>query len=187
MLLLAANLSAKPVLNLLTGPYQPHHANAFRWQHWLPTAALLVLTVVWQYGIVLNRYWDSEKQLQNLEAANKALFQQTFPHLKRIVNIKTQAEQELIALRKQNHGGGGFLRLLYPSGEWLAQHPDVQLQAVEFADKVLGLKLTATDTASIEAFKQSLHDAHGLAVQRLSADPDSNGITAHIDISEGKP
>jgi general secretion pathway protein L len=187
LLWLAANLPPKPLLNLLTGHYQPRHARSFRWHHGLPTAAFLLLTVLWQYGTVLNRYWDTEKQLQNLEADNKALFQQTFPNLKRIVNIKTQAEQELIALRKHNAGGSGFLRLLYPSGEWLAQHPEVQLQAVEFSNAVLGLKLTASDSAPIEAFKQSLHDAHGLVVQIVSADPDNNGITARIDIREDKP
>lgn len=187
LVMLAANLPEKPALNLLAGQYRPNNTAQLRWRHWLPAATLLLLAVGLQYGIVLNHYWQSESELQALETTNKDLFKQTFPHLKRIVNIKTQAEQEMIALRKQGHNGGSvFLRLLHQTGEVLSQHPDLQLQALEFANNTLTLQLTSSDVGQVDQFKQSLQDTHGLGVKMLSADPDENGVTARIDINEGR-
>ncbi|MDD2722727.1 MAG: type II secretion system protein GspL [Methylovulum sp.] len=188
LLMLAENLPNKPVLNLLTEHYRASNAHNFHWQHWLPAAALLLIAIGLQYGIVLNKYWQSEAELQTLETADKDLFKQTFPNLKRIVNIKTQAEQELIALRKQNHNGGSvFLRLFYQAGELLTQNPSLQLQAVEFANNTLNLQLTASDVAQLDQFKQSLQNTYGLGVKMLSAEPNETGVSARIEISGGKP
>lgn len=184
--LLATNLPGKPVLNLLTEQYRPNNSQGFHWQHWLPAAALLLIAVALQYGIVLNGYWQQEAELKKLETANTDLFKQTFPNLKRIVNIKTQAEQELIALRKQSHNGGSaFLRLFYQTGELLSQNPNLQLQAVEFANTTLNIQLTASDVAQLDQFKQNLQETHGLTVKMLSADPNETGVNARIEISGG--
>jgi general secretion pathway protein L len=184
--LLAANQPDKLVLNLLTGQYRPNNTQGLRWQHWLPAAALILIAVALQYGIVLNDYWRQEAELKSLETANTDLFKQTFPNLKRIVNIKTQAEQELIALRKQNHNGGSaFLRLFYQTGQLLAQNPSLQLQAVEFANTTLNIQLTASDVAQLDQFKQNLQETHGLTVKMLSADPNETGVNARIEISGG--
>jgi len=185
--LLAANLPGKPILNLLTEQYRLQNTQGIRWQHWLPAAALLLIAVALQYGIVLNDYWQREAELKKLETANTDLFKQTFPNLKRIVNIKTQAEQELIALRKQNRSGGSaFLRLFHQTGELIVQNPNLQLQAVEFANTTLNLQLTASDIAQLDQFKQNLQETHGLTVKMLSADPNETGVNARIEISEGK-
>lgn len=184
LLMLAANLPDKPILNLLSGPYSPTDASGLRWQYWLPACALLVLAVCLQYGVTLNHYWHGQKQLEALETANKDLFKQTFPEIKRIVNIKAQAEQGLQALRKQSHDTGSvYLRLFYQTGAALAQNPNLQMQAFDFSNNMLSLQLTAPDLADIEQFKQLMQNSHGLNVTIQSADKNAQGIFAHINIS----
>jgi general secretion pathway protein L len=184
--LLQANLPKPPRLNLLTEPYRPQQESR-RWQAWLPTAALLISAGAVQYGIVLNQYWQSEAQLAALESANLQTFKQAFPSIKRVVNIKTQAEQELIALRKNSHGGSAFLRLLYGGGEVLQQDPALQLQHLDFMNDILSLQLTGTDIAQLDGFSQQLQAKPELAVKIQSAETNAQGLSARLDLSEKKP
>jgi general secretion pathway protein L len=130
-------------------------------------------------------YRHSQSQLAELEAANQALFQQTFPNIKRIVNIKAQAEQELLALQKQGGGNSSlYLRLLYQSGENLAKDQALQVQALEFTNGILSLHLTGSSIAQIETFKQSMEKTPGIRVNIQSAETGDQGLSAHLDISE---
>lgn len=175
----------KNELNLLAGIYSPDRPGNIRWKTWLPAAILMLFASLIHYGTALTSYRHSQTQLAELESANRQLFKQTFPQIKRIVNIKAQAEQELLALRK-NRGNNGsiYLRLLYQSGQILSQDPLLQLHALEFMDGVLSLHLTGTGIAQIENFKQLMEKNPGVKVNIQSAETGNNGLSAHIDISE---
>jgi general secretion pathway protein L len=175
----------KNELNLLTDSYSPQEANQQNWKVWLPAAAMILLAVIIQYGDAIMAYRHSQSQLAELEAANQALFQQTFPNIKRIVNIKAQAEQELLALQKQGGGNSSlYLRLLYQSGENLAKDQALQVQALEFTNGILSLHLTGSSIAQIETFKQSMEKTPGIRVNIQSAETGDQGLSAHLDISE---
>ena len=183
--LLQANVTPKLPLNLLTEQYSPQQQGGKHWQAWLPAAAIALLAVLLQYGIVLNEYWQNTAQLAALEADNQQLFKQTFPELKRIVNIKTQAEQALLALRKNSSASkdNDYLRLLYASGEILTQDPALHLQALDFVNGVLSLQLTGNDIAQIDHFKQEMEKNNAVSVKIQAAETNANGLSAHLDIS----
>lgn len=175
----------KNALNLLSGSYSPNQPGNIRWKTWLPAATLMLVAVLMQYGSAINTYKHSQTQLAELESANRQLFKQTFPQIKRIVNIKAQAEQELLALRKQRGNKGSvYLRLLYRSGQILSQDALLQLQALDFANDVLSLHLTGAGIAQIENFKQLMEKNPGIKVNIQSAETGNNGLSAHLDISE---
>ncbi|MDO9104730.1 MAG: type II secretion system protein GspL [Methylovulum sp.] len=171
-------------LNLLTGVYNPEQPGTIRWQAWIPAATLLLLAVSLQFGMAFKAYRHSQVQLVELETANRQLFTHTFPHIKRIVNIKAQAEQELLGLRKHQGGNhSAFLRLLYQSGAIISQDSSLQLQALEFANGILSLHLTGSSIAQIEQFKQRMEQNQQVSVNIQSAETDNKGVSAHIDIS----
>jgi general secretion pathway protein L len=177
--------SKKNELNLLTDVYSPQTPGTQNWKAWIPAASLMLIAVLMQYGIALTSFWDSQKQLSDLEASNQQLFKQTFPQVNRIVNLKAQAEQELIARRKnQGHKGGVYLRLLYQSGEILSQDGSLQLQAIDFANGILSLHLTGTSVAQIENFKQLMEQHQNVKVKIQSTESGNTGLSAHLDISE---
>jgi general secretion pathway protein L len=175
----------KNELNLLTGVYSPQTPGTQDWKAWIPAASLMLIAVFIQYSIALTAFWDSQKQLADLETSNQQLFKKTFPQVKRIVNLKAQAEQELIALRKnQSHKGGVYLRLLYQSGEILSQDDALQIQAIDFANDVLNLHLAGTSVAQIENFKQLMEQNQNVKVKIQSTESSNTGLSAHLDISE---
>ncbi len=175
----------KNELNLLAGIYSPDQPGNIRWKTWLPAAILIVLAALIQYGAALTTYRHSQTQLAELENSNRELFRQAFPQIKRIVNIKAQAEQELLALHKhRGNNGSVYLRLLYQSGQVLGQDALLQLQALDFVGGVLSLHLTGTGIAQIENFKQLMEKNPGVKVSIQSAETGNNGLSAHVDISE---
>jgi len=175
----------KNELNLLSGIYSPRESGNIRWTAWIPAATLMLVALLLQYGGALSAYRHSQEQLAGLEAANRQLFSQTFPQVKRIVNMKAQAEQALLALRKhQGDGGGAYLRLLYQSGEILSRDTALQLQALDFSGGVLSLHLTGASVAQIEDFKHNMEKNHNVKVDIQSAETGNNGLSAHVGISE---
>ncbi|TAN64918.1 MAG: hypothetical protein EPN17_18245 [Methylobacter sp.] len=175
----------KNELNLLAGIYSPDQPGKVRWKTWLPAATLMLLAALMQYGAALTSYRHSQTQLAELENSNRQLFRQTFPQIKRIVNIKAQAEQELLVLRKHRGNNGSiYLRLLYQSAQILSQDALLQLQALDFVGGVLSLHLTGVGIAQIENFKQLMEKNPGVKVNIQSAETGNNGLSAHIDISE---
>lgn len=171
-------------LNLLSSPYSQNDKAQKNWQVWLPSIALILMAFVWQFGVALNNYWSYKDQLLALQTQNQQLFKQTFPNIKRLVNLKTQAEQEMLTLKKMaSPGGAEFLNLIYHSGEILKQTPLLQLQEINFTNDVLTIRLTATALAEIEQFKQQLENQNAMSVKIQTAEANDKGFWARLEIT----
>jgi general secretion pathway protein L len=170
-------------LNLLGGPYAPKPQGGGRWQQWLPALGITAIALAVQFGALLNQTWQQQAQLAVLESQTLDLFKQTFPDVKRIVNVKAQADQQLVELKKQgSHAGSSFMRLLYQCGASLKDNPALQLRKLSFVNSGLQLQLGATDLAQLEQFKQALQT--NLQVKIQSADSGANGVEAQLEIRE---
>lgn len=172
-------------LNLLSGRYARKNLDDWQWQKWLPALGIFLLAVFIQTGVLLNSYWAQKTELAALETKTLALFKQTFPDVKRIVNIKVQAEQQLADLKKQSFGNGSpFMQLLYGSGITLNANSGFQLQRLDFVNNVLQLQLTAQDINQLEQFKKQLESANSMSVKILSAESAQNTVEAHLEIGK---
>jgi general secretion pathway protein L len=172
-------------LNLLTGPYSLQSKADWQWQKWLPALVIVLLAALIQTGVLINDYWQQKTELAALEAKTLALFQQTFPEVKRVVNIKAQADQQLIELKKQGAGNGSrFMLLLYQTGEILSANPGFKLQQLDFVNDIMQLQLTAPDISQIEQFKQQLESGNELSVKVQSAEAGQNAVEAHLEIKQ---
>lgn len=181
--LYAQTYKSGTALNLLTEQYAPKAKGSNRWQQWLPALAMLLIAFAIQSGVLLNRYWQQQAEFQALEAQTLSLFKQTFPEVKRIVNAKAQADQQLAELKKNSGGtGSGFMRILYQTGELLKDQPGLHLQKLNFVNAVMQLQLNVSDIGSLEQFKQQLQNS--LQVKILSADNKENAVEAQLEIRE---
>lgn len=184
-LLQAEASSQTDELNLLSGRYSNKKAAEWQWQKWLPALAFMLLALLLQTGISLNDYWQKKTRLKDLETAALSEFQQAFPEVKRIVNMKAQAEQQLAQLKKQaSNGESPFMRLLYRTGEILAVNEGIVLQRIDFINGMLQLQLIAHDIGQIEQFTQALEKAQGLKVKIQSAEAGQNSVDAHVEVRE---
>lgn len=179
----AAQLGAEG--NLLAGVYQVDNSAGPQWRQWLPATAVVLLALVMQTGALLYRYLNEKDQLSQLEAQTEVLFRQTFPDIKRIVNIKAQAGQQLAELEKQSSNQGSrFMRMLFKVGETLNALPGFQLKQLEFVNDSLLLQLFAPDISQLEQFKQQLETARRLAVKVQSAEAGENSVEVHLEVRE---
>jgi general secretion pathway protein L len=171
--------------NLLSGSYGRKTTTDLQWKKWLPALVIFGLAAFIQTGIMLKSYWSQKTELAALETQTLALFKQSFPDVKRIVNIKVQAEQQLADLKKQQPGNGSrFIRLLYGTGQILSANSAFQLQQLDFTNDILQLQLTAPEMTQLEQFKQQLENSNELSVKILSAESAQNALEAHLEIRE---
>ena len=171
--------------NLLSGPYNRKTTTDFQWKKCLPALVIFALAAFIQTGVMLKSSWSQKTELATLETQTLALFKQSFPDVKRIVNIKVQAEQQLADLKKQQPGNGSrFMRLLYETGRILSANSAFQLQQLDFANDILKLQLTAPEMTQLEQFKQQLENSNELSVKILSAESTQNALEAHLEIRE---
>lgn len=181
--LFAEGLNTALELNLLSGPYAKQSKANTRWQQWLPAVAIIVLAVSIQTGSLLQQTWRQRAQLATLESQTLDLFKQTFPDIKRVVNVKAQADQQLIELKKHSsQSASTFMHLLYQSGEHLKDNSALQLKKLNFANGSLLMQLNAPDIGQLEQFKQQTVDSVQVKIQ--SADSGTNGVEAHLEIRE---
>lgn len=163
--LYASQWSSAQSMNLLSGDYAPKPRQAASLKAWWPAAAIWLLALMLQCAGQWQLLRQQQQQLQALQAGNEALFKQTFPDIKRLVNLKAQAEQELSQLQQHSQTRqSGFLALLYQTGPSL-QQPQLKLQRLQFADQRLQMRVLSTDKAGIEQVQTQLNQVDGLQVE----------------------
>ncbi|UOA10529.1 type II secretion system protein GspL [Methylobacter sp. S3L5C] len=171
--------------NLLTGVFGRKNTMDWHWQEWLPALGVILLAVLLQIGTLITGYWHQNTELAALETKTLELFKQTFPEIKRIVNINVQADQQVTELKKHSVGQGSqFMQLLYQTGEMLGTNPDFKLQQLDFINNLMQLQLIATDISQIEQLKQQLESKNALSVKVQSAEAGPNGVEAHLEIKQ---
>lgn len=183
--LYAGQWQAAVALNLLVGAYAPQIRRQNDLKPWLPAAALLLIALSVQLGGQWQMLVKQRRQLQTVEADTQALFKQTFPDIKRLVNVKVQADQQLAALQSQSiQQTAGFLPLLYRVGKLLKDQPQFKPQRLQFADGSLQLKLLAPDAAGVEQLKRQLLEQDGLQADIQGVVGVTDGVEADIAIQQ---
>ncbi len=171
--------------NLLTGSFGRQQGSEWELTKWVPAIGVIIFTVLLQTGFLVNNYWQQQSELAALEAQTLSLFKQTFPEVKRLVNIKVQADQELIELRKNNASSGSlFMRLLYQTGEVLNANLGYKLLKLNFINDQLQVQLTLPDNNQVEQIKQQLESSNRMLVKILSTESDKNGVEVLFEIKQ---
>lgn len=185
LLLESAGTKLTGELNLLTGDFEPKNTQPVKWKKWLPALAIILITALLQTGVLLNSYWQQKTELASLETKTLSLFKQTFPEIKRIVNIKVQADQQLIDLQKQSTGKGSpFMQLLYQTGQVLSVNPDFEIRQLDYINDSLQVQLNAPTISQVEQVKQQLESSKQLSVKIQAAEANQQGVEVHYEIKQ---
>jgi general secretion pathway protein L len=172
-------------LNLLTSDFAQKNTQRVQWKKWLPALAIICVTALLQTGLLLNSYWQQKTELASLETQTLSLFKQTFPEVKRIVNIKVQADQQLIDLRKQSTGSGSsFMSLLYQTGQVLNVNPGFEIRQLDYINDSLQVHLIAPTISQVEQVKQQLESSNQLSVKIQAAEANQKGVEVHYEIKQ---
>ena len=169
--------------NLLAGNFEIKNNAEWQGKKWLPALGLIVVAGLLQMGFLGYSYGQKKSELAVLEAQSQDLFKQTFPQIKRIVNIKVQAEQALIELSKNTSSKASpFMSLLYETGTVLNANVGYKLKQLDFINDLLQVQLTVPDIGQLEQIKQQLEDNPQLSVKIQSEEANKDGVEVHFEI-----
>ncbi|MDM8547590.1 type II secretion system protein GspL [Candidatus Venteria ishoeyi] len=173
-------------LNLIQTPYQQRDLLQALWKPWRLTAGLLVLWLALWLGLA----WQENQQLQQQKISLKqqinALYRETFPKARKIVNPKVQMERALNQLKQQNRKGKqdeGLLQLLLSSHIALLQTPKFYLKKLDYQKNTLHLDFELASLQDLESLKQKLKNA-GLQVSTQSASSQDHKAKVRLKIQK---
>ncbi len=173
-------------INLLQGPYATTPDYLYWFQPWRMTAMLLAAWLVLGTLTLVVEHLRLKHELRGLENTAETAFRAAFPQVTRIVDLRTQAQQQLTALKRAGGGGGGFLPLLHGSSQVLSRFQTVKVQEIQFRSGVLQLALLADNTEALDGLQQSFAQQPGLQLQVESANATGEGVQIRAAI-KGRP
>lgn len=178
-----------PELDLLQGDYSRREEWSRILRPWKATAALLLAGLLLSgVSAGVNYYRLSEQQAQ-LATEIEAVYRETFPKARRIVNPRAQMEQKLKELQRQAGGGGqtAFLALLADVGRVLRSNKGVQIQGVTYRDGRLDLQILADNVQLLDQLKQALVGEGRLRAEIQSATTQKDGkVNSRVRVEGGR-
>lgn len=177
---LAEGFQPRPPLDLLQGEFSTRADLRERLWPWRWAAGLAVLWL----AVTLGQQWLHARRLQaELDAVNaetRRVFQRSFPEIKQFRDARKQMARRLNALRgSQKQGETDFLTLLARASEVLGRARGVQIDALNFHDGRLDLRLRAPSLSALERLQQQLQGA-GLVAELRGADAGPKGATGQL-------
>lgn len=176
--LLSGTASKGAPINLLQGEFSRRERTLQLWQPWRAAAALLAALLILQGGMAYARYSRLHHESTQLDTQVQQIYLRAFPESQRIVNARVQMEQKLHALQQGEAATSGAAQLLLATAP-LLHRPDIQLQALNYANERLTIDLTARDLQALDQLKQALGKA-GMSAEIDRADSGNAGVSGRL-------
>jgi general secretion pathway protein L len=171
-LMVLSQVTSGTVIDLLQGPYSRNQEWGKLWRPWRATAALLLAGILLSNIVTGIDYFRLSSERDELNARMQAVFMESFPGTKRVVDPRVQMQQQLEQLQRQAGSGTRFLALLARSADVLRTAKDIEISGASYRAGRLDVDLTAANLQVLDQLKQSL-SARGLTVEIQSAAADA--------------
>ena len=125
---------------------------------------------------------QKRQTLQALEADNIAQFQQLFPAEQRIVDVRTQLEQQLRQLNNPNDAQG-FLFLLDQTQQAFADSSSFAMTELQYRDGQLFIGLEGEDLQALERLREQFAQQTAVELEVLSANAGTDGVKVRLRLS----
>ncbi len=151
-------------INLLQRKYLSGNLIAVKVPFLIPIISLFVLALISQFafmGIQWKTYTDLHQQSQT---RLEQLYFKTFPNSKRLIDVRTQAENNLKQLQNKSSSGNSFLSLLGLVGNEIRLKRDIKIISLQYNDAVLQLNLESNGFV-FNKLKSALESKHQIKVE----------------------
>ncbi|BBP42674.1 type II secretion system protein GspL [Thiosulfativibrio zosterae] len=176
------NRAQLKAFGLRDGVYQAKSVANVAYKTWLPVALAASLLALTLLGQTLWQTQQLEKNRQVLEAQTTQLFQQMFPDIKRIVNLKAQAKTALAQTSTEDNLGP--TAIVQKVEQLLKNQPTIQVQSLSWRGQEMQLVLQANALAVLQTLEQQLKQNAAfkvrLEVQTLEASKVSARLVIHV-------
>ena len=138
-------------------------------KRWLPAAVMLVLWFVLELGATVYDVQQLKAAGEEYQQKITTLFTQTFPNVKRVVDVQKQTVLELKALRENaQEGGTGYIEIMAKLAPALGGNNDVEIQKLSYRNEVLELEVVVPDLQGLENMKQAILKVKGVELEERS-------------------
>ncbi len=165
---LTINRQGADTINLLQGKF--HAANFKRSKIPLlkSLAAVFSLWFVSQIFIMGYQWTSHNNELSQLELQLEELYFKTFPHSKRLIDVRLQTQNQLKQLKKKSASNSSFFSLLGQVGEEIRRNKDIKVNSLRYNDEVLQLDIVSKKFI-FNKLKSILKNKHNLIVEERSS------------------
>lgn len=182
---------AEPVIdldgvNLLQGEFKPKLKTSSLGINWKPLAAMVALFVVIHLSLTIGQTVHYSAKVDELDQESKTLFKKMFPNVRRIVDVKRQAMQEL----KGSSGSSDsnqFMMLLAKTGEQVNQlkrtKKTVEIRRIIYDEGQgnLRMDMELSDFPDLDLLKSNIENA-GLSVEVDQVTKDGDKVKTRIKV-----
>jgi general secretion pathway protein L len=172
LMLFAQDMGGGSLIDLLQGPYARNQEWGKIWRPWRATAALLLAGLLLSNVVKGVDYFRLSSEQEDLNSHMQAIFKESFPGTRRVVDPRVQMQQQLERLQRRAGSSSGFLPLLARSADVLRTAKDIEIAGASYRAGRLDVDLTAASLQAVDQLKQSL-SATGLTVEIQSAAADA--------------
>ena len=128
-------------INLLQGKYLAANLNQVKIPFKKTLAAVFILFLFSQMFFMGYQWISYKKSVNQFEAQLEQLYFKTFPDSKRLIDVRTQAENNLLQLQNKSSTKRSFLNLLGLVGDEIRRNKDIEIQALQYNDGILQLNI----------------------------------------------
>jgi type II secretion system protein L len=154
--LLAPQIGAGSGINLLQGSYAVRRPGLESWRAWRLAAALAAALLALHVAGSTLRWHQLKAQERELDVAIQQTFSQAMPGVVSGGKPRERLEHRLAQLVAATPGRDGLLPMLAAVGSATRGVAGLQLQAADFHQGSLDLKLAAPDAGSVDRISQAL-------------------------------
>ena len=154
--LLAQQLPAASAINLLQGAYAPTSSRAVSFRAWRVAAILLACLLGLHVAGKAAQLQLLKKREHQVDVSIRQTFHSAMPGEVSAADARRRMEQRLTAARG---AGGGLLPALQALVQAREAAPGTSVQALNFHNGSLEMKLSAPDAASLDRLSQSLRSS----------------------------
>jgi general secretion pathway protein L len=179
-----ARISTIPPLNLLQGEFAPTRGLRNRLRPLLPAAVIAAVWLTGTLSLSFWEWWQLERQHRAHQTAMTALFRQTFPDAKVVLDPALQMERSLETLRAQtgSAGHGDFLPLLASVAPTLRANADSTLRTLKYADSKVTLELRLPDFEALENIKNAVNATRRIRAEVIAANTQGSSVEGRLRI-----
>lgn len=174
--------SAKP-LNLLQGEFSRQEQLSRQLRPWIPAAAMLLVWLAVQAGLMLHERFSLVAQDQALSAQIEQVYKTAFPQAKNTQNARQKMESQLRSL-KGGQSEQGFIHLMAVTGPVLGRTKGLELNTLRYKQDGLILDMALDELQTLDKLKASLLE-QGLTVEIENASSRDGKVESRLVVRGG--
>ena len=176
----ARNLAAADAVNLLQGEFARATDYGSHWRAWR-TAALLALALLFTHvAVQALQIRQANRESAAADEEISRLFAATLP-AEKVVDPRRQMQAQLERIRKLAGGPQTFLHMAQAIGGALGNGTQLTIEALNFHDQTLDMKLSAANVEALSALTQAV-SRQGFAAEIQSSTPGGDRVEAHVAV-----